>query len=81
MSRRLSFRHSLSQLQKGILTGLLLCFILIFGIALGYCKNHIFSENGKFEDITDNIFRSEAASSSLNLHYTLANPTKYGIHR
>ena len=81
MSRRFSFRHSLSRLQKGILTGLLLCFILIFGIALGYCKNHIFSENGKFEDITDNIFRSEAASSSLNLHYTLANPTKYGIHR
>lgn len=81
MSRRLSFRHSLSQLQKGILTGLLLCLILLFGIALGYCKNHIFSENGKFEDITDSIFRSEAASSSLNLHYTLANPQKYGIRQ
>lgn len=81
MSRRFSFRHSLSQLQKGILTGLFLCFILVFGIALGYCKNHIFSENGKFEDITDTIFRSEAASNSLNLHYTLANPQKYGIRQ
>ena len=32
-----------------------------------------------FSDYTDQIFRSEVASSTLNMHYTLAHPEDYGI--
>ena len=33
----------------------------------------------EFSDYTDQIFRSEVASSTLNMHYNLAHPENYGI--
>ena len=79
MSRRFSSRHFASRFRRRILFFIFLCFIFASGIALGYAKNHIFSENAKFEAIANSIFRSELSSDSLSLHYTLANPKAYGI--
>ncbi len=33
-----------------------------------------------FTDYTDQVFRSEIAASTLNMHYTLAHPENYGIN-
>lgn len=33
-----------------------------------------FSENRRFESFTEDLFRSEVCSSTINLHYTLADP-------
>ena len=38
-----------------------------------------FSENKKFDHYTDNLFRSEVSSSTINLHYTLADPDSNDI--
>lgn len=57
-----------------------LCLLLVLGILLGYGSQHwSFSENGRFEKFADDLFLREAASSTLNLHYTLAHPEEYGI--
>lgn len=37
------------------------------------------SENRKFEDFTDNLFAQEICSTTINLHYTLADPAAAGI--
>lgn len=60
---------------------LLLCLTLIIGISTGYLTNHVFSENGKFEKFTDEIFQKEVSSSTLTLHYSLAYPEKQHIRR
>lgn len=53
--------------------------VLLLGVSLGAVSSHFFSENAKFENFTEELFQSEAASSTLNLHYTLAHPEKYQI--
>ena len=37
------------------------------------------TQDQHFEKYTNHLFRSELAGSTLNLHYTLANPDSYGI--
>lgn len=58
-----------------------LCLVLLLGIGIGYVANHVLSENGRFEKFTQEIFQSEVCSSSLTLHYTLADPAKQGIKK
>ena len=36
-------------------------------------------QNQKFEEYTKELFCSEVASNTINLHYTLKNPEDYGI--
>lgn len=60
---------------------LFLCLTLVIGISIGYVTNHVFSENAKFEKFTEDIFKREVSGSTLNLHYSLANPEKQGISR
>ena len=36
-------------------------------------------QNEKFEEYTEELFRSEVSSNTINLHYTLKNPEDYGI--
>lgn len=38
-----------------------------------------FSENKRFETFTEDLFRSEVCSSTINLHYTLAEPASCDI--
>jgi uncharacterized protein (DUF885 family) len=37
------------------------------------------SDNSAFEEFTDNLFKEEVVSDTLTLHYTLSNPSSYGI--
>ncbi len=37
------------------------------------------SAQAEFDQLTEDLFREEAAASALTLHYTLANPAAYGI--
>ena len=71
----------LSKTKKVVSVAFLLSFVLIFGISIGYLTNHVFSENEKFENLTEEIFKNEVSGSTLTLHYALANPEKQGITR
>lgn len=37
------------------------------------------TEDGRFDAFTEKLFRAEICGSTLNLHYTLADPSAYGI--
>lgn len=68
-----------SKLKKSFQVGILLFLILILGISIGYVTNHVFSENAKFENFTEEIFEREVSNNALTLHYSLAHPEKQGI--
>lgn len=51
----------------------------LFGVCLFCFKNHFISPNTRFEHFTNKLFENELSSNTLNLHYTLAEPKKYGI--
>lgn len=55
--------------------------ILFFlsGLCFFCLKTHVFSPDVRFERFTDKLFEEELSSNTLNLHYTLAEPEKYGI--
>ena len=63
------------------LTALILCTLFLLGIGLGVWNSHFFSEDAKFQNFTEKLFQAEAGGSTLNLHYTLANPEKYQIRQ
>lgn len=73
--------RKLSRPKKPVRIALFLTLILSMGVALGYVTNHAFSEDAKFERYTEEIFRKEVSSNTLNLHYSLADPEKQGIPR
>lgn len=61
-----------------------LSVFIIFLLALLYASCHFFkhtllSENTRFKNFTEEFFLNEISSNTLNLHYTLAFPEKYGI--
>lgn len=65
--------------KKKLLVGvapILLLFLLAGGTAL---LNRPFTEDQRFQSCTKQIFLSELKGSTLNLHYTLADPAAYGI--
>lgn len=63
------------------LISLFLCITFTAGVALGYLTNHVWSENGRFEAFSREVFEQEAAGNMLNLHYSLAHPEEKGIER
>lgn len=59
-------------------------FILAFFLAFS-CSVFLFrcvtrGEDAKFETYTEELFRQEAASGTITLHYTLKNPEAYNVH-
>ena len=60
---------------------LALFLIFLLGTGIGYVSNHSLSENARFEDFTEELFRSEVSGSTLTLHYSLAYPDKHKITR
>ena len=62
-------------------TLLALFLIFLLGTGIGYVSNHSLSENARFEDFTEELFRSEVSGSTLTLHYSLAYPDKHKITR
>ena len=76
-----SIKKLAKQRLRGILLilGLLLAY-LGFTIASGYLPvNQHKSVNESFRQFTLALFQEEASSSTLNLHFTLQNPSDYGI--
>lgn len=73
----LSFR----KFKKPILIALLLCLTFLAGTGIGCLSRRAWSENGKFEAFTQEIFQKEVSGSLLSLHYSLAHPEKEGIGR
>ena len=60
---------------------LCLCLVFAIGISMGVLSDHFVSENSRFQTFTEKLFRSEACSNTLTLHYTLAHPEKKGIRK
>lgn len=61
------------------LAGIALLFLLVAlgGTALIFCRPE--TEDQRFQTFTKELFRRELAGNTLNLHYTLADPSSYGI--
>lgn len=61
--------------------GILLTFsILLLLGTLFYSQHHTSqTEDQRFENYTDQLFRQELSENTLSLHYTLKNPTTYNI--
>lgn len=61
--------------------------LLLFGSVLFFLfcvcffsfKNRFLSPDTRFRQFTDKLFENELSANTLNLHYTLAHPEKYGI--
>lgn len=72
---------SFQKWKRPALIALALSLVLSLGILTGYVTRHVFSVNGRFEDFTEELFCQELTGSTLNLHYTLAHPQKYGLSK
>lgn len=59
---------------------LFLTVTLLFALAaLASCSRGNGSADAKFESYTNSLFCQEVSSNTISLHYTLENPTDYGI--
>lgn len=82
---RLSLRQLLPavKLQSGLAVKLLfsLAAMLLVGLAaaLFFCSHK--KDEKQFSHITSELFAEEMTASTLNMHYTLANPADFGIGR
>ena len=70
-------RFSIS--EKRLRAPLILIFLLLVGISAGFLSRYVFSENARFETFCDTLFKEEVSASTLTLHYSLAEPEKFGI--
>lgn len=56
------------------------CLLLALFISIGIFRCVTKNEDQQFEDYTRNLFCQEAAGSTISLHYTLKDPSAYGIN-
>lgn len=72
----------MSQIKKNPILYLFL-FLLSFslGLFLAHLVTDVFTPDSHFSSFADEIFENEVKSNTLNLHYTLADPSAYGIHK
>ena len=68
-----------NKLKKSLLF-LALFFLILLGISLCISCCSPRTEDEKFEAFATEVFKNELAGSTLNLHYSLANPEKWDIH-
>ncbi len=61
--------------KQGILYSLL--FLCLLALILCFCL--LTGDSRRFHTLAKELFRSELSGNTLNLHYTLAYPTDYGI--
>lgn len=71
----------MSQIKKN---PILYLFLLLLPFSIGLSFAHLtktaFTPDSRFSSFADEIFENEVKSNTLNLHYTLADPSAYGIH-
>lgn len=73
--KRSSFYSFFQRKKIPVLAAFLLGFFLLFAVLFCFLP----SSNKKFEHFTSKLFKQETVSSTLNLHYTLEDPKKFGI--
>ncbi len=56
----------------------ILCLLGIFALLLGLFSTN--STSRRFQRACDKLFQEEMLANTLNMHYTLANPSDYGIY-
>lgn len=67
-------------IRKRLLPILALVILAIGALGFfGFKSGLLLTENQKFERFTNKLFTEEVSANTLNLHYTLAYPKKYGI--
>ena len=74
-------KFSLRRPRSPLMIALLLSFVLLAGLFMGWSSGHVISDDNAFRSLTDNIFREEVSGSMLTLHYSLAYPEKKQISR
>ena len=74
-------KHSLRRPQSPLFIALLLCFVLITGVFMGWISGRMISDDKAFRSLTKKIFQEEVSGSMLTLHYSLAYPDKKHISR
>ncbi|MDO5344122.1 MAG: DUF885 domain-containing protein [Lachnospiraceae bacterium] len=52
--------------------------LLVFGMTVLFCRVPL-TQDQRFRAFTKQVFLSELSGSTLNLHYTLADPSAYGL--
>ncbi len=68
-------------LRRWLILPLLLLTFLTGSILGRLSNNSLFGEDRRFRQFTQEIFRNEINSNTLNLHYTLAHPEDHGISK
>ena len=75
-----SYIKSIFKYQKKYINFLMLAAGLTGMLLLSACgARKPEDQNQKFEEYTKELFCSEVASNTINLHYTLKNPEDYGL--
>lgn len=68
-------------MRRKCLTAVMIALLAFcIGMLIGHLSRSTMTEDEKFENYTDDIFKAQIQSNTINLHYTLADPSKYGIH-
>ena len=68
-------------MRRKCLTAVIIAMLAFcIGILIGHLSQSTMTEDQKFENYTDDIFKAQIQSNTINLHYTLADPSEYGIH-
>ena len=65
--------------MKSLIKNVLLSFLLIYAFLFSGCSSSSKSENTAFTDFTRGLFCQEVSSSTISLHYTLKNPSSFGL--
>lgn len=74
-----SHRKNLLQIFAFLICGAIIFLIFYFGKSGHFFGLEQISENAKFDSLCLELFVSELSADSLSLHFTLRNPSLYGI--
>lgn len=72
-------KGSRNVLLRFLLPAVALLILLITAIRIFPLPGFLRSEESRFLDFTEQVFRSEMSGNTLNLHYTIANPETYDL--
>lgn len=67
--------------KQKLLPYLLIMTAFFIGLFSAHIRKLTWSEDLQFQQFTNTFFKEEVASNTLTLHYTLADPESYGIHK
>ena len=63
--------------RRHIIVIFVILLAFCFGMLLGHLNRKSMTEDRKFEQYTDELFKAQIMTNTINLHYTLADPSQY----